>query len=141
MPATFEDFGIRFLYPDNWEVAGRSMDNAVQGVTFELPGGGFLSVEQADKTISEDEILDEVAKAVAKEYDEVERESIEIKNGGPEDRAIELRFYYLDLFIQSRIVLMNAGNQRLLVQIQAENRAFDKNEPVFDAILTQLRAV
>lgn len=141
MPATFEDFGIRFLYPDNWEVAGRSMDNAVQGVTFELPGGGFLSVEQADKTISEDEILDEVAKAVAKEYDEVERESIELKNAGPEERAIELRFYYLDLFIQSRIVLMNAGNQRLLVQIQAENRDFDKNELVFDAILTQLRAI
>ncbi len=141
MPATFEDFGIRFLYPDNWEVAGRSMDNAVQGVTFELPGGGFLSVEQADKTISEDEILDEVARAVAKEYDEVERESIELKDAGPEERAIELRFYYLDLFIQSRIVLMNAGDQRLLVQIQAENRDFDKNEPVFDAILTQLRAI
>ncbi len=141
MPATFEDFGIRFLYPDNWEVAGRSMDNAVQGVTFELPGGGFLSVEQADKTISEDEILDEVAKAVAKEYDEVERESIELKGAGPEERAIELRFYYLDLFIQSRIVLLNAGDQRLLIQIQAENRDFDKNELVFDAIFTQLRAL
>jgi hypothetical protein len=141
MPATFDDFGIRFLYPDNWAVAGRSMDSGIQGVTFELPGGGFLSIEQSDKTISEDEILDEVAKTVAKEYEEVERESIELNNAGPNDRAIELRFYYLDLLIQSRIVLMNAGGQRLLVQIQAENRDFDSNELVFEAIFTQLRAL
>jgi hypothetical protein len=141
MPATFDDFGIRFLYPDNWAVAGRSMDSGIQGVTFELPGGGFLSIEQSDKTISEDEILDEVAKTVAKEYEEVERETIELNHAGPNDRAIELRFYYLDLLIQSRIVLMNAGGQRLLVQIQAENRDFDSNELVFEAIFTQLRAL
>lgn len=140
MPATFDDFGIRFLYPDNWVVAGRSTDNTIQGVTFELPDGGFLSIEQADPSIPEDQILDEVAQAVAKEYDEVERESIELKDAAADDRAIELRFYYLDLFIQSRVLLMTAGEQRLLVQIQAENRDFDKNELVFDAVITQLRS-
>lgn len=139
MPATFDDFGIRFLYPDNWIVAARAGDSATQGVTLELPSGGFFSIEQADTEISEDELLDQVAKTVSNEYDEVERETIELDDAQLSERAIELRFYYLDLLIVSRIVLISAGNQRLLVQIQAESRDFDANELVFGAIFKQLR--
>ncbi len=139
MPATFDDFGIRFLYPDNWVVAGRSDDTGTPGVTLELPTGGFVSVERADTSLPEDELLDEVAKTVAKEYDEVEREEIELEDSALSERAIELRFYYLDLIVMSRIILLTAGDLRLLVQFQAESRDFDANELVFDAILKQLR--
>ncbi len=145
MPATFDDFGVTFLYPDNWVVAGRSSgddeSSSIIGVTLELPTGGFVSVEQADTRLAEDDLIDEVAKTVAKEYDEVEREEIELEAAPIGERSVELRFYYLDLIVISQIILLTAGKQRLLVQFQAESRDFDANELVFGAILKQLRGL
>ena len=45
MPAQFDSFGVRFLYPDNWSVAERDDEDGEFGVTLDVHGGGFVSVE------------------------------------------------------------------------------------------------
>ena len=49
MPATFESLGLNFLYPDNWVIAPRSAEEGIDGATFELPSGGFFSIERVDR--------------------------------------------------------------------------------------------
>jgi hypothetical protein len=49
MPATFESLGLQFLYPDNWTLAKRSPEDGIEGVTFDLPNGGFFSIERLDR--------------------------------------------------------------------------------------------
>ena len=139
MPATFEGFGVRFLYPDNWQAIARDDDEGESGVTLELPSGGFFSVERVDSESADEALIDELAKTVSSEYDEVERETVELTGAGEDELTTDLSFYYLDLIVVSRIVLLHRDGQRIVVQIQAESRDFDQNEAVFAAILAQLR--
>lgn len=143
MPATFESLGIKFLYPDNWTVTDRSPEEGIDGVTFDLPTGGFFSIERARSVASGDELIDEIEAAIAKEYGQVEREPVEdspitetLTDG---ERLIEFRFYYLDLIIVSRLMIARINDLKFVIQMQAESRDFDANELVFQAILKQIR--
>ena len=139
MPATFESFGIRFLYPDNWTVAQRGEDESDEGLTLELPSGGFFSIELEDEGHSDDEVIKRVEEAIRVEYHEVETEEVALNDASEDERCVDMRFYYLDLLIISRLVLVKRDAETLIVQIQSESRDFDQNEPVFNAILKQIR--
>ena len=138
MPATFESFGIKFLYPDNWKEIERPEDEGGDGVTLELPTGGFFSLETDHEGQEPEEIIEDVANSIAEDYEEIEREDVSLEAVFLKERAIDFRFYYLDLLIVSRLVILNAGGRRLILQMQAESRDFDENELVFSAILKQL---
>ncbi len=138
MPATFEDFGFRFLYPDNWVLQSRESDPQCDGVTLDLPGGGFFSVTRYyNVTQTPEALLSEIAEAMRKEYYDIETDAIQISD--EDDFFIESRFYYLDLLIISRVTALEAGDDLIVVQPQAESREFDSNEPVFAAVIKSLR--
>ncbi len=139
MPATFESLGLKFLYPDNWTVSDRLADEGIEGVTFDLPTGGFFSIERARGISSNDELIDEVEATIAKEYGEVERENVDGAELLDGERAIDFRFYYLDLIIVSRLMIVRIHDLKFVMQMQAESRDFDANELVFAAILKQIR--
>ena len=140
MPATFELFGIKFLYPDNWREIERREDEGSDGVTLELPSGGFFSFEKDHETRVIEDIIEEVAGSLAEDYEEVEREELSLDEAIPNERNVDFRFYYLDLLIVSRLTIMRSGSLTLVLQMQAESRDFDQNELVFSAILKQIRA-
>lgn len=135
MPAHFDDFGLAFLYPDNWTIAARAEDEGGDGVTFELPSGGFFSIETVHEDRSDDELIQRVADAIIQEYGEAEREELAAPEG---QRKVDFRFYYLDLVIISRALILSLGANTYLLQMQAESRDFDNNELVFEAIVKQL---
>ena len=139
MPATFESFGIKFLYPDNWKEIERPEDEGSDGVTLELPTGGFFSLEKEREGQPISEIIDEVADSIAEDYDEIEQEEVSLPEALPDEKSIDFRFYYLDLLIVSRLIILLAGDTTLILQLQAESRNFDDNELVFAAILKQIR--
>lgn len=147
MPATFEGFGVRFLYPENWTQLPRQEDESETGVTLEMPGGGFVSLEMVPLTRTDDIVIEEISQSLRENYDDVEQEPIDLPLLADDDRAWDFRFYYLDLMVVSRAVLMEppmATRQdtplagRLLFQAQAESREFDANEPVMMAIIKQV---
>lgn len=138
MPATFDSLGMKFLYPDNWVISARSPEEGDQGLTLELPGGGFFSLEQ-NLEGSDEEILERVADAIKEDYSEVESEEVVLADASENERAIDFRFFYLDLLIVSRVILITIGGRRLMLQFQAESRDFDANELVLEAILKQIR--
>lgn len=138
MPATFEDFGFRFLYPDNWALQSRDSDARCDGVTLDLPGGGFFSVTRYyNATQTPEELLNQIADAMRADYYDMETDAIQISD--EDDFFIESRFYYLDLLVISRLTAVEAGSDLIVVQSQAESREFDKNEAVFAAVIASLR--
>jgi hypothetical protein len=139
MPATFESFGIKFLYPDNWTQTDRGAGEGDQGVTLELPSGGFFTIERERQGQLVEELIEEVSQSLEEDYGEVEREAIQLANALPTEQAVEFRFYYLDLLIISRLVVLTVGGATYVVQMQAESRDFDANEMVFAALLQQIR--
>jgi len=150
MPSTFEGFGLKLLYPDNWNLVERAEDEGDQGVTFDLPSGGFVSLETLPITREDEVILSEIDTMIREQYEDVERENVELPGAGDDERAMDLRFYYLDLVILARVVLLDAPSStrdqmpiagRIMAQIQAEIRDFEANEMVFAALLKQIRDV
>ena len=145
MPLTFDDFGIRFLYPDNWLVQSRESDDDSDSVTLEMPNGGFFSVTRHHASPAIEDVLDNIAAAMRAEYPEIEIEQVDSPGSDdPSGRdtqsaAIELRFYYLDLLIVARITAMMLSGHTVVVQVQAESRDFDTGEPVYNAMLKSIR--
>ena len=139
MPTSFESFGIKFLYPDNWVEVERAEDEGKDGVTLELPTGGFFTIEREHEGQIDEEIIEELSEAFEQEYEQVERENIVLQDASPNERAVEFRFYYLDLLVISRAVILHIDESTYLIQMQAESRDFDTNEMVFSAILKQIR--
>ncbi|MDA8744183.1 hypothetical protein N9N28_06075 [Rubripirellula amarantea] len=146
MPAIYESLGLKFLYPDNWVLAERAPEDGIDGVTFDLPKGGFFSIDRTRRpdasespSLSEDELIEKIEKAIADDYGEVERQEVSTELLGENTRQVEFSFYYLDLMIQSRLVFATINNNRFAIQFQAESRDFDENELVFAAIIKQLQ--
>lgn len=139
MPATFESFGIKFLYPENWTIADRGENEGQDGVTLELPCGGFFTIEREREGQLTEELIEEISQSIEQDYDEVEREDLHLDGAPADEQAVDFRFYYLDLLIISRLIIVNSGQQTYVVQMQAESRDFDENEPVFNALLKQIR--
>ncbi len=139
MPATFDDFGVRFMYPDNWEVAERTASDESLGVTIESPDGTFFSFNRYPNLESAAELMAEVEAAMRAEYDELEVHIPDGGDGGEGELVHDLQFYYLDLLIISRNLIIPDGRDLLLIQMQSENRDFEKNELVFAAMLKTLR--
>ena len=139
MPATFESFGVKFLYPENWKVLDRETHEQSEGMTMELPSGGFFSIERVDPASSAESLIDSVGDTLQAEYEELEREALPPGDSNPGEAATDFRFYYLDLVIVSRVIVLPTRAGTLLLQFQAESRDFDANERVIDAIVMQLR--
>ena len=137
MPATFESFGLRFLYPDNWTIAERAEDEGSDGVTLELPSGGFFSIEPIREGQLEEELIEEIADSIAEDYGEVEREEVPSEDGW---RTVDFQFYYLDLLVVCRVKIVPIGSVTYVIQMQAESRDFEENAMVFAAILKQIVA-
>jgi hypothetical protein len=138
MPASFDSFDIKFLYPDNWSLVDRAAGEENEGVTLELPSGGFFSIEREAEGQLADELIEELASSFENEYGEVEREDLSLESQDDIERAVEFRFYYLDLLIISRMLILNRREKTYVIQMQAESRDFESNEMVFNAILKQL---
>ena len=135
MPSTFDDFGVHFLYPDNWQIQARDADDECESVTLEMPNGGFFSVTKYRHSPAIQDVLEGIASAMKSEYPEAEIEETEDDDAD----IMEMRFYYLDLLIIARVTAMVLAKQTVVVQIQAESRAFDAGEPVFNAMLKSIR--
>lgn len=136
MPGTFEQFGLRFLYPDNWVQVGQEIDPDSEGVMLDLPQGGFFSVTRYLGRTDPEQLLGEIAQSVAAEYTELETDELAVSDA--DHFYIESRFYYLDLLVTCRLTAIETPHDTIVVQMQAESREFDANEPVFAAILQSL---
>lgn len=140
MPQSFESFGIKFLYPDNWKQMERPDDEGKEGVTLELPSGGFFTVEKFSVADQVDDLIKAIKESFDEDYGDVELERIAVDELPEVEDAFEFRFYYLDLLVISRLLILEREGSRLAIQMQAESRDFDENERVFAALIQQIRS-
>ncbi len=136
MPKTFEEFGLRFLYPDNWQWVPEDDSNSA---TLQLPSGGFCSLLLNNSDQTNEQVVQAIATSLGAEYGQIESDPLDITQFFSNGLAVDLEFYYLDLLIISRVVVTQISGDRFVFQLQAESRDFEANQLVFDAIFKQLR--
>ena len=141
MPASFSEMGLSFLYPENWNLQTSETESAEgSGFMFDLPSGGFFSIERVDPDENPSSMIDQITQAFQEEYGETETEVLDenIEAMPGVKLAVDFRFYYLDLLVISRLMLIQVDEVSFALQFQAENRDFEKNELVLTAILKQI---
>jgi hypothetical protein len=133
MPARYDGIGISLLYPDNW-VPQPSDGQDAPGVVLETPGGAFFSIHRFAADADPSALLDRSVAAMREDYAELEESTWDRPIGA----GRELDFYCLDLVITARLWARPAGDGCLLIHMQGESREFDRQTPVFDAMLVSL---
>lgn len=138
MTVTYDRLGIRFMYPEGWNITEDNVTDSPRNITMESPGGGLWELIVYDEPRDADELADEVVTAMRNEYEGIEVSPWRTQLGDVEAVGYNLYFYHLDLLINSRTLAARFGDRTVLLLWQAEDREFEQLEPVFAAMATSL---
>ena len=133
MTATYDNFGVKFLYPENWDLAEDVADDP-KSISLQTPGGGFWSLHVYEGEQSVDALVDEVMDNIREEYSDVEQESVSEQFGETEAFGFDLNFICLDFVVAAEVRCGTHLGRSFVVLCQAEDTEFEKVGPVFKAI-------
>jgi hypothetical protein len=132
MPEKYEGLGLSLLYPETWKL---DEDEDAGSVSLETPSGSFLTITACDDLAF---AFEQAASAMRAEYDEIEEELVDSTLVGQRLEGVVQRFVYLDLIVTSRLLRLDLGEKKYLIQIQGEDSELDAQHRVFEAVLTSM---
>jgi hypothetical protein len=137
MPRLFDDLGVRFAYPDNWQLEEQAVAGG-QSVTVSSPGGAFwwLDVHPADADLAQ--LAKAVVEGLRQEYNNIDIEAVIDEVDEQELIGYDVNFYCLDLTNTAQVRGFQTEAATYVMLWQAEDREFEEVEPVFQAITTSL---
>lgn len=138
MPAVYQGLELECTYPDNWRLTEDHLEEGVSGFTIESPDAAFFSLIRYPWNCAPREVLEKAVPAMKDEYEQFESRDIDPNLGIADSRAVEANFYCLDFLVSSKLIAFTVRPYTYLVQMQAEDRAFDKLDLVFRAILSTI---
>jgi len=141
MSGTYDSGGIRFFYPENWQITDEETLQWPHTVTAQSPRSGFWTLTVYNDDIDSEELLQTALDAMSGDYADLEVDGASECLEEVEMIGYDLNFYCLDLVITTRLRSFRCGGQTILLICQGENRDFDQLELVFSAItISFLRA-
>ena len=138
MPAVFEKFGVRFLYPENWSITDIDDDSWPRSVTLQSNDTGFWSLHVYPPLDQAKPVVDELVSAIRDEFSDLEVLPAEETLDDTPAAGVDIAFFYLDLLVEAKIRYVQTPSNTLVWHYQAESREFEQVEPVFQAIAVSL---
>jgi hypothetical protein len=142
MPATFDNLGITFQYPDNWQLDDEEMRAGQSAVTVYSPGGAFWTVAVHPASAEPARMAQAALDAMRKEYEGLEAEPVNETVAGHKLIGFDLNFFYLDLTSTAGIRSLRVAGTTYTIFFQAEDREYSEIGLVFSAMtLSLLRGI
>lgn len=138
MTACYEKSGIRFLYPENWQITDEQLLDSPLSVSVQSPDSGFWSLMVYDPGTEPSKLVEQVLQSMRGEYDGVESSLAFEQFEDVESMGYDMCFYCLDFIVNAKALAARARGKTLLIMWQAEDREYERLEPVFRAITTSL---
>src|SRR5262245_14014238 len=138
MPAVYENFGVRFLYPENWSITDVEDEGWPRSVTVQSPDTGFWSLHVYPPEHELKPIVKELIAAIRGGIDDIEVRQASEKFAAPPTTGVDLAFFYLDLLVEAKIRCLRTPSATLVWLYQAESREFETIEAVFQAIAVSM---
>jgi hypothetical protein len=138
MSGRYQNFGVEFLYPENWEIVDEQSDEWPHRVSVQSPESGYWELHVYPSRIDLGYLSGQALQAMRQEYPKLESELVTDDVCDLPAVGYDLTFFCLDLLVTSRIRSLDVGDRTYLLICQAENREFDRQELVFDAITKSL---
>ena len=138
MPVVFDKLGIRFTYPENWQLDESEALAGAATVTVYSPGGSFWSISLHSIDTEPEELVASAVKALRETYDELDEETISEEVAGHDLAGSDVNFYCLDLTNTALVRAFEGERFNGIVVCQADDREFAQIEPVFRAMTFSL---
>lgn len=140
MSATFQNFGVTFLYPENWQLADESgeVDAGPKTISVQSPSGGFWSLHVYEPGTDPLDLASQVKLTMEGEYEGLEAFAASSEFGKATLVGYDMDFYCLDFVITAQVRSVRVGKRTFVVFCQAETRDFEKLAPVFNAMTVSL---
>ena len=138
MPATFDNLGLSFQYPDNWQLDEEEIRAGQSAVTVFSPGGAFWSVAVHTRSAAPARMAQAALDAMRKEYEDLEAEPVTETIAGHELIGFDMSFFYLDLTNTAGIRSLRVKGTTYTVFFQAEDREYREIGLVFQAMTLSL---
>jgi hypothetical protein len=140
MPAIYEDRGVRFLYPDNWQLMDVETSGWPRTVTVQSPNTAFWSLHVYPPRQELRPLVMEVVESIQSSFPDQELEVLPASEvvGDAEAKGVDVSFFYLDLLVEARIRTIKTPSFTLIWHYQAESRELEELEQVFLAIASSL---
>jgi hypothetical protein len=138
MVATYDRHGIRFAYPENWELSEDYQGADSHCVTLQSPQSGFWMLQALETTKSADMLAAEALQSVKQEYGEVEVVRVDEEIEGTWSVGYDMLFYCLDFIVSAKVRSFLLEHRRYVLLWQAEDNEFEHLDAVFSAITASL---
>ncbi|MBY0515216.1 MAG: hypothetical protein K2P78_15085 [Gemmataceae bacterium] len=132
--STFERDGVRFAYPENWELQADETDEGGWTATVQSPGTAFLVVSLRPEALDPADLADQTLDALKAEYQDLEAENVVETVAGRVAVGHDLDFLTLDTAITCRTRCLDTPAGPLLVMAQVSGLDAPANDPVLRAI-------
>ena len=138
MPALFDQFGIRFEFPENWEVDAPAEATGDVSITVSSPETAFWSLTRYQGTLDPTELLEQVLATMKDEYAFLEFETAAENVENQTMVGYDLNFFCLDLSNTAWFRGFQREKATYLLFCQAEDREMEQVEPVLHAMTVSL---
>ena len=138
MPAFFDQFGIRFEFPENWEVNAPAEAAGNISITVSSPDTAFWSLTRYHDTVNPTELLEQVLAAMKDEYAFLEFDTAADEVEDQPMVGYDINFFCLDLSNTAWFRGFQRDGTTYLLFCQAEDREMERVQPVLQAMTVSL---
>jgi hypothetical protein len=138
MPAVYDRFGVKFLYPENWSITDEDDEGWPRSVTVQSRDTGFWSLHVYPAGQELKPVVKELVEAIQAEFDDIEVLPAKETIGQTPTTGVDLAFFYLDLLVEAKIRCIRTPSATIVWLYQAESREFESIEPVLQAIAVSM---
>jgi hypothetical protein len=136
--AEFEDMGIRFKFPENWQLE-REDNEAGWTISLQSPDTAFLMLSLREDMPSTNSMAETALAALKEEYPDLEAEDCVESFAGQPAVGHDIRFFSFDLTNTCWTRSFYSSRGTVLVLCQLNDLEFEKNEPVLRAICASIQ--
>src|SRR5438552_15017876 len=137
MVAEFDAPGIRFKYPENWQLE-REDNETGWTVSIQSPETAFLMLCLREDMPPTDEVAQSALEALREVYPDLEADECVDSVAGQPAVGHDIQFFSLDLTNTCWTRSFHSARGTVLVLCQTNDLEMEKNEPVLRAICASL---
>jgi hypothetical protein len=137
MAAGFEQDGVRFSYPENWQLDRQDTDGGWT-VSVQSPETAFFLLSYDAEMPEPERMADTALEAMRSEYPELESDEAVESLAGQPAVGYDVRFFSFDLTNSCWLRSFYGGGGTVLAMWQANDLELDRVEPVLRAICASI---
>ena len=138
MTATYQKDDLKFLYPENWTLTDTPEEDH-RAIHLESPGGFIVwSVHLHPQDTDVDFLLDQTVDALRVTYPDLVLSTDAVEFEEFPGKSFVALFFCLDFLVRTRLQVYQTPKHTMLLWYQCEERDFDQQKIVFQAISTSL---